>query len=487
MMVETYYPFDAGAGSDSMEAEWTLMARNWIPTGVIPGELNELECYGDSTGMQVKLKSGRAWLYGHFYESDAEQTLAITAANGANPRLDRVILELDLTNNVIDAKVIDGTAAATPSPPSLTQTAAIWQISLAMVRVETAIGTIAKDKVLNERRWARPPNLEGEYSGEYVTPATYRWYIPASQDSEMAMGGLYCQGRHLGLQGGWAPSLPISQGPDAGWAVGYYEADISSTIYRLYGDEMGNAIGGYWYEVFAAKQNNGIRIQLVPFIRVNGDAAQVVTPSRHNAAATGADHNWADDSLNGAKFVVLTGAKRGEVREITDSALNAGGNSNFTYGGADLALAQGVWLMLGPPTEPNHYLGAVFNDNAGNLISTHMVGKLTHKAIGVTGTPAYTGAGQVALTALDLSVQVPPTAREILLQLECVPNTAGNRFDVSWDGTNVAASLHGQVLTKSTSNHPMLPLNNTNNTPTIWHKSNSTLDTNIVWAKGWRE
>ncbi len=152
-MTETYYPFDAGAGASVLESQWTAMARNWLPSGVLRGDLNGLEVYADDTGMQVKGKTGRAWVEGHFYQSDALQTLAIDTADPANPRIDRVVIQLDWTNNLIDMVVIKGTAAAVPAAPALTQTVAKWEISLAQVLVGTGVVSITADKVTDERSY----------------------------------------------------------------------------------------------------------------------------------------------------------------------------------------------------------------------------------------------------------------------------------------------------------------------------------------------
>ncbi len=54
----SYAPFDSGAGANVTESGWqAMMRRNGAP-GVIRGSLNELLCFGDSTGRQVKVMSG---------------------------------------------------------------------------------------------------------------------------------------------------------------------------------------------------------------------------------------------------------------------------------------------------------------------------------------------------------------------------------------------------------------------------------------------
>ncbi len=153
-MTQTYFPFDSGAGASITEAQWYQMARKWLGSGVLPDELDELEVYADSSGMQVKVKSGQAWMEGHFYESDAEETLAIAAADASNPRIDRVVVRLDRVANTIALAVVTGTAAASPSAPALTQNSSTWELALAQVSVSAGATSIAAGDVTDERSYA---------------------------------------------------------------------------------------------------------------------------------------------------------------------------------------------------------------------------------------------------------------------------------------------------------------------------------------------
>ncbi len=167
-MAKSYFPFDAGAGANVMESQWTAMAEHWLGTGVIPSQLNELGVYADASGMQVKVRAGKAWIKGHYFQSTAEEVLAIGAANPTNPRIDRVVVRLDWTNNNIDLAVIQGTPAGSPSAPALTQTSNVWEISLAQVLVDAAAVSIAADKVTDERVFATPKIADGAVDTDQI-------------------------------------------------------------------------------------------------------------------------------------------------------------------------------------------------------------------------------------------------------------------------------------------------------------------------------
>ena len=50
-----YGPYDAGTGANLTEDNWRKMARLWATSGIVAGQLNELNPFGDSTGLQAKV------------------------------------------------------------------------------------------------------------------------------------------------------------------------------------------------------------------------------------------------------------------------------------------------------------------------------------------------------------------------------------------------------------------------------------------------
>jgi len=176
-MTKTYFPFDSGAGSASYETSWRKMAKLWRPSGPINGQLNGLQAYADSTGMQVKVKTGLAWIEGFYFETDLEYTLAIATADGTNPRIDLVVLRLDMSANTVDFGILTGTPAASPAVPSVTQGATIYEIALAQVRVDAAVVTIAAGKVTDSRTislgaWEAELARDGRLTLTSGTPVT---------------------------------------------------------------------------------------------------------------------------------------------------------------------------------------------------------------------------------------------------------------------------------------------------------------------------
>lgn len=161
-MAQSYFPFDSGAGANVTEAQWSKMAQNWLSTGIIKSYNNELSVYADSTGMQAKIKTGAAWIKGHYFEADAEEVLAIGTADGTNPRIDRIIVRLDWSLNTIQLAVLQGTPAVSPTAPALTQNTSRWEISLSQVYVGANVSTITPGNITDERYFVGNANTQSE-------------------------------------------------------------------------------------------------------------------------------------------------------------------------------------------------------------------------------------------------------------------------------------------------------------------------------------
>jgi hypothetical protein len=155
-MAEIYGPFDTGTGANFREAEWSKMGKTWRTNGPLDGFENELLVYGDNTGMQVKVPTGRAWVEGFFYQNDAIKTVAVPAADATNPRKDVIVLRLDTSADTITAVLKQGVAAGSPTRPALTQAGAVWEEYLAEISVPAGDGSIEAGQVTDIRTFSTP-------------------------------------------------------------------------------------------------------------------------------------------------------------------------------------------------------------------------------------------------------------------------------------------------------------------------------------------
>ncbi len=130
--------------------------------GAIAGRDGVIYGYGDElavspgTGMVVTVGTGAAFVQGRMLEVYGEaEVLPVGAADVVNPRIDRVVVRLDLTSNERRAylAVKQGVPAAEPAAPLLQQDSTIWETSLAQVRVPAGATGIVVGDIADEREY----------------------------------------------------------------------------------------------------------------------------------------------------------------------------------------------------------------------------------------------------------------------------------------------------------------------------------------------
>jgi len=144
-MTQTSFPFE---GLDTTETQFSRWARHFnsgvndVPTG----DAVEVSV---GTGLAVDVEPGEAMVRGHYYISDAVESLALATADATNDRVDLVVLKLDPVANSITLAVKTGTPAGSPVAPSLVQTdAGIFEQPVAEVLVpaNSGVPTTITDK-----------------------------------------------------------------------------------------------------------------------------------------------------------------------------------------------------------------------------------------------------------------------------------------------------------------------------------------------------
>lgn len=162
-MAETSYFWDGTTTGDATLApysqdEWALVMSKILGSDdvvgfVSPGYLNELEVVQNSpAAANVLVRSGAAFVKGFNYENTADVTLTVAANASGNPRIDRVVLRISWSAKTVRLVILQGTAAATPSAPALTQTfSTTWEIPLAYIWVANGFTTITTGEIHDER------------------------------------------------------------------------------------------------------------------------------------------------------------------------------------------------------------------------------------------------------------------------------------------------------------------------------------------------
>ncbi len=151
-MAETSWPTTAGSRIVD-DAQYEHLAWAWgRADGILGNPGDTAVVYGDSSGRQVKVRSGKR---GHvrgrgWYSGTSDNTITIAANASGSTRIDVIVLRLTRSTWAVTAAVIAGTPGA--GTPAITQdatggTTGVWEVPLAVVTVANGAATISAGNV----------------------------------------------------------------------------------------------------------------------------------------------------------------------------------------------------------------------------------------------------------------------------------------------------------------------------------------------------
>lgn len=135
---------------------WATIFGNVFSDGALAGVGDELAVTPTNpASLGVLVGLGAAWVQGRFFEvySDAE-TLTLETAHTALPRIDCVVVRLDLSNREVKLAVKTGTPSSTPIAPALTQNSTVWEMALATVRVNAQATSVTAEHITDTRDYS---------------------------------------------------------------------------------------------------------------------------------------------------------------------------------------------------------------------------------------------------------------------------------------------------------------------------------------------
>jgi hypothetical protein len=145
-VAEVSYPTAGGGGVTDVRYE--ALIGSVLPSGLIGSPALSSLVFADSSGRQVKVQPSRAAMVRGFrWESDgAGITRSIAANASGNPRIDLAVLRLNRNDFTVTFQVIQGTPAASPVAPTVTQntgSTGVWEMPLAQITVANNATTLA--------------------------------------------------------------------------------------------------------------------------------------------------------------------------------------------------------------------------------------------------------------------------------------------------------------------------------------------------------
>lgn len=113
-----------------------------ISNGVLRSPNDDLKVL--SSGLNLTVNAGRAWIKGHYYHNDTLYSLpAVTPPTGGT-RIDRVVVRFDNSLSVrsVSLQYIQGTASTSPVAPAITRTNTIYDLCIAEITVAASASTV---------------------------------------------------------------------------------------------------------------------------------------------------------------------------------------------------------------------------------------------------------------------------------------------------------------------------------------------------------
>lgn len=124
----------------------------FVGNGVFLKPTTSLQVSSQPTpNMSIKVALGSGWINGYFITVTSPETLTIPTAHGSLPRIDSILMRLDLGTRQIQLVVSPGTAASSPQPNSLIRTGNYYDLELAQVRVPAGTTSITQSSIKDMR------------------------------------------------------------------------------------------------------------------------------------------------------------------------------------------------------------------------------------------------------------------------------------------------------------------------------------------------
>lgn len=129
--------------------DWAEYFASFIGNGVSfqQGNLQ----VSSSTGMEVIVSPGIAFINGYRYANTSPLNIKINLANGTYSRITSIVIELNLAERQITCLALDGTPSPSPVSPQLTTNQSIYQLQLATILIPPATTQIINSNITDTR------------------------------------------------------------------------------------------------------------------------------------------------------------------------------------------------------------------------------------------------------------------------------------------------------------------------------------------------
>lgn len=150
-MAFTYGFFNSLNGDRKYTAEQLSSIFDGLITDGVFDSIGDILATVPGSGMQVIVKSGKAWFNRTWSYNDAPMPLTIPAADVTLKRYDAVVLEVntETATRANSIKIVSGNPGSDPSKPTLTNTEKVHQHALAYILVNAGATSINAGNIEN--------------------------------------------------------------------------------------------------------------------------------------------------------------------------------------------------------------------------------------------------------------------------------------------------------------------------------------------------
>ena len=150
-MAEKYGFFNSSGGDRVYNAaDFAGYFSKLVSNGIFSKTADNLKVNATS-GMNIQVQPGSAWIDGYCYENTEPLTLAVSTADGINPRIDRVVLRWSAVDRNIVLAIKAGASAASPSASALTRNSNVYELGLADISVGRGAAVITAGDITDTR------------------------------------------------------------------------------------------------------------------------------------------------------------------------------------------------------------------------------------------------------------------------------------------------------------------------------------------------
>lgn len=123
---------------------------SFISNGVFGGDSTSFQVV-ENSGMSLRVKGGRAFINGYFCYSDEDIILNLDESDGLEDRIDRIVLQLNLSDREISLKILKGDIKTPPEATEITRSGDIYELAIADILIEAGTPNIENSKITDLR------------------------------------------------------------------------------------------------------------------------------------------------------------------------------------------------------------------------------------------------------------------------------------------------------------------------------------------------